>query len=285
MTITSIIDELASIPLEPTAACRGKVHRLVDNLMPTYWLHHPLKANSVVSRCRKNPPDLTANSFGCKPADLIDDFQRASIYRESVFYAAGCDDGKIENADVIAIIETSKLHREGHAFGREKIAVSHWFVKRDIDTAIICHPNVFVDRRIEDPVNDMQRNYIKLLAKFPNQDIFPEYDKLVEFIAGQFAKKVPEGENHHYMISAYFAHNAFDTVEGIVYPSAQTQGHLGFNVAIRPDVKDDALEFIDAQECVLYKADNYMPVQADSYSDSQISSFLGVDVNTMPWII
>ena len=284
MTITNVINELASIQLEPTAACRGKVHRLVDSLMPTYWLHHPLKANSIISRCRKDPTDLTANSFGCKDAGLIDDFQRASIYRETVFYAAGCDNGKIENADVIAMIETSKLHREGHAFGREKIAVSHWLVKRDIDTAIICHPNVFVDSRVSDPVNDMQRNYIRLLERFPDQALLPEYDKFVEFIASQFAKIVPEGENHQYMISAYFAHNAFDTVEGIIYPSVQTQGHLGFNVAIRPDVKDDALEFIDAQECVLYKADNYLPVQADRYSDSQISAFLGVDVNTMPWI-
>lgn len=284
MTINNILNEFYSLQLEPTEECQRKVQKMVDSLMPIYWLHHPLKANSIISRCRKNPPDLTAYSFGCKPADSIDDFQRASIYKESVFYASGCDNGKIENADVIAMIETSKLHREGHVFGREKIAVSHWLVKRDIDMAIICHPNVFVDSRSSDPINDMQRNYIKLLEEFPNQTILPEYDKFVEFVAGQFAKIVPVGENHFYMISAYFAHNALDTVEGIIYPSAQTQGHLGFNVAIRPDVKDDALEFIDAQECVLYKADKYLPVQDDRYSDNQISTFLGVDVNELPWI-
>lgn len=285
MTITNILNELDSIQLEPTTECQRRIQKLVDRLMPIYWLHHPLKANSIISRCRKNPPDLTANSFGCKPAELIDDFQRASIFGESAFYAAGCDNGKIENADVIAMIETSKLHREGHVFGREKIAVSHWLVNRDIDTAIICHPNVFVDSRSSDPINDMQRNYIKLLAKFPKQTLLPEYDKFVEFIAGQFAKKVPVGENHLYMISAYFAHNAFNTVEGIIYPSAQTQGHLGFNVAIRPDVKNDALEFVDAQECVLYKAKKYLPVQAGIYNDEQISEYLDMDVNKLPWIV
>lgn len=285
MSITQIIDELKSVNLEPTPQCKGYVHRLVDDLLPIYWLHHPLKAGSIVSRCRRNAPTLTAESFGCKDPALIDDFQRASIYRESVFYAAGCDSGQIEHADLIAMVETSKLHREGHRKGRERIAVSHWRLKRHINMALICHPSVFVDSRRGELLNDMQKHYQRLLPTYPRQAIVKEFDSLAKFMAEQFAKKVSEGQNHEYMISAYFAHNCFDTEEGILYPSVQTQGHLGFNVAIRSDVKEDALEFVDAHWCILYKADKYMPVMEGQYTDNQIEMFLDVkDINQLPWI-
>ena len=286
MNITKIISELNDINLESTPQCQGEVHRLVDELLPIHWLHHPLKACSMVSRCRRDAPTLTADSFGCKPADMIDIFQRASIYGESVFYAAGCDNGKIEYADFIAIVETSKLHREGHEVGRERIAVSHWRLKRDIDMVLICHPNVFVETHKSDPLNDMQKHYVNLLPTYPRKELISEFDSLAEFIAGQFAKRVLDNQNHEYMISAYFAHNCFSTEEGLLYPSVQTQGHLGFNIAIRPDVQEDALDFIDAHWCILYKANNYLPVIECQYSDKQISMFLGIkDVNELPWIV
>ena len=285
MSITQIINELSQICLEPTPQCRDYVHRLVDDLFPIPWLHHPLKAGSIISRCRRDAPTLTVDSFGCKPAEMIDGFQRASIYRESAFYAAGCDNGQIEYADFIAMVETSKLHREGHDVGRERIAVSHWRLNRDVDMALICHPNVFVDTHKSDPLNDMQRHYAHLLPTYPRKALIHEFDTLVEFVAGQFAKRVPENQNHQYMISAYFAHNCFSTEEGLLYPSVQAQGHLGFNVVIRPDIKEDALEFIDAHWCVLYKANNYLPVVEGLYSDKQIASFLDInDVNELPWI-
>lgn len=286
MSLIDIKNELQKIALEPTPECRKKVHALIDGLMPVYWLNHPLKANAIVSRCRRGVVPLTADQFGCKPAELVKEDQRASLVNESVFYAAGCDDGKkMEYADFIAMIETSKLHREGHPRGREKLTVSHWHVKRDIKMALICHPNVFVEARKDDPLSDMQRNYTILLDRFPDRDIVGEFDQLVEYISGQFAKYVPEGENHLYMVSAYFAHCIFESAEGIIYPSVQAKGHLGFNVAIRPDVKEDALGFIDAQECVLYKYNDYLPVSADTYSDEQVCTYLGVPkIEMLPWI-
>lgn len=285
MTVTDIIDKLRLIELNPTLECQTCVHKLVSMLLPIHWLHHPLKAGSIISRCRRDAPTLTADSFGCKPAEAVKDFQRASIPYESVFYAAGCDNGKIEYADFIAMVETSKLHREGHETGRERIAVSHWRLKRDIDMSLICHPNVFVDSRNNEPLNDMQRHYSSMLPSYPNKGLISEFDRLVEFVSREFAKQVPEGQNHQYMISAYFAHEGLTTDEGLLYPSVQTGGHLGFNVAIRPDVKDDALEFIDAQWCVLYKAGEYMPVPEGLYSDKKIEMSLGIkDINQLSWI-
>lgn len=285
MKLIEVVDELKSIELEPTPECRAYVHKLVDLILPIHWLHHPLKAGSIVSRCRRDAPTLTEESFGCKPKDKVTDYQRASIPHESVFYAAGCDNGKIEYADFIAMVETSKLHREGYEKGRERIAVSHWRLKRDIDMSLICHPKVFVDSRQGEPLNDMQKHYFRMLPDYPNKELITEFDQLVEFMAGQFAKRVPEGQNHQYMISAFFAHYGLMTDEGILYPSVQAKGHLGFNIVLRPDVKEESLEFIDAQWCILYKAKEYLPVPEGKYTDEEIAMNMDInDINQLPWI-
>ena len=104
-------------------------------------------------------------------------------------------------------------------------------------------------------------------------------------MAGQFAKKVPENHNYQYMIFAYFAHNIFTTEKGILYPSVQTHGHLGFNVAIRLDVKEDVLEFLDAKWNILYKVGNYLPVSEGLHTASEIESFLNIqNINQLAWI-
>ena len=172
MNITQIINELNSIRLEATLQCQERVHSLVNELLNIRWFHYPLRAGSVISRCRRDAPTLTADSFGCKPADIVDDFQRASICRESVFYAAGCDNGQIEYADLIAMVETSKLHREGYERGRERIAVSHWKINRDINMVLMCHPDVFVNIRNGDPLNEMRNHYARFYKPILTGKIF-----------------------------------------------------------------------------------------------------------------
>lgn len=151
--------------------------------------------------------------------------------------------------------------------------------------SLICHPKVFVDSRQGEPLNDMQKHYVRMLPDYPNKELITEFDQLVEFMAGQFAKRVPKGQNYQYMISAYFAQNGLTTDEGILYPSVQTKGHLGFNIALRPDVKEESLEFIDAQWCILYKAKEYLPVPEGKYTDEEIAMFMDInDINQLPWI-
>lgn len=276
MTLQNIISQLSSIHLEDTPECRGCVHRLVDSIFPLHWLHHPLKAGTTISRCRKDAPNLKQESFGCKQPDTVTSFQRASIPYESVFYGA-VGDRDIGDGDFIAMLETSNLHRKNKPIGQEEIYVSRWMVTQDIDMVLICHPNVYVDVNYNSTVNAMQRNYIRLLPKYPAEvDFIPIFDNLVEFVAGQFAKSVSEDNNCQYMISSYFAHNSLLTESGIIYPSVQVNGKLGFNVALRPDIVENSLKFICAEKHVLFRANDYMQVPYGKYTDEQITTSLGI---------
>lgn len=285
MTLLNIISQLSAVHLENTPECKGSVHRLVDSVFPIHWLHHPIKTGTIISRCRKNAPNLEKESFGCKRPEKVINYQRASIPHESVFYGA-VGDRDVEDGDFIAMMETSSLHRNGRDKGQEEIFVSQWRVIKDIDMALVCHPNVFVDANYNSTVNAMQKNYIRLLPGYPaEQDFIPVFDKLVEFISGQFAKIVPEGDNSQYMISSYFAHNALLTESGIIYPSVQVKGKLGFNVALRPDIVENSLEFIGAEKHILFKADDYMQVPAGEYPDTHLAVSLGISsLNSLPII-
>lgn len=276
MTLPDIISQLSTIRLEDTHECRELVHRLINSVFPIHWLHHPLKTGTIISRCRKDAPNIEKESFGCKPPELVNSFQRASIPYESVFYGA-VGDRDVEDGNFIAMMETSSLHRNGRDKGQEEIFVSQWRVIKDIDMALICHPNVFVDANYNSTVNAMQENYKRRLPDYPaEQDFIPIFDKLVEFVSGQFAKRVSEGDNSQYMISSYFAHNSFLTESGMIYPSVQVKGKLGFNVALRPDIVENSLEFIGAEKHILYKAEDYMQVPAGVYSDEHLAVSLGI---------
>ena len=276
MTLLDIIFQLSAIHLEDTPECRGLVHRLVDRVFPIHWLHHPLKTGTIISRCRKDAQNLEKESFGCKRPENVISFQRASIPHQSVFYGA-VGDRDAEDGDFIAMMETSSLHRKGRDKGQELIFVSQWRVAKDIDMALICHPNVFVDAYLNSTINAMQENYKRRLPDYPaEQEFIPIFDKLVEFVSEQFAKRVSEGDNFQYMISSYFAHNSLLTESGIIYPSVQVNGKLGFNVALRPDIVENSLEFIGAEKHILYKAKEYMQVPAGVYSDEHLAASLGI---------
>lgn len=278
MTLTEIVNELDSIELTNSIGCIENVSFMTGLILSGLpWLHHPIKAGTVISRCRKDAPNLEKTSFGCKPKELVKDFQRASIPHETVFYGA-VGDRNVEDGDFIAMLETSKIHRNNITFGREEIYVSRWIVKQDIDMALITHPKVFVDSNLGSTVDEMQKNYIRLLPSYPaERDFIVEFDKLVEFVARQFAKRVNNSNNFEYMISAYFAHNTLETDAGIIYPSVQVKGRLGYNVALRPDIVESHLDFNGAEKHILYKAANYMQVPANSFSDKYLAMSLEID--------
>ena len=277
MTIPQIINELDSMDLTKTNECKKFISFIIPHIVSELpWLHHPIYLGTIISRCRKDAPNRNKESFGCKPAELVNDFQRASIPHESVFYGA-VGDSNSEDGDFIAMLETSKLHRDKLARGQEVIYVSRWRVTKEIDPALICHPNVYVDSRSNGFVNEMQRNYKRRLPDCRvEKDFIPTFDMLVEFVARQFAKRVREGENFQYMISAYFAHFSLKKDEGIIYPSVQSKGRLGYNVALKQDVVDNNLEFISAEKHILYKADDYMLVPANIYSSEHLAASLGI---------
>jgi hypothetical protein len=288
MTLRDLIVTLDSIELTDSKDCEDSVSFIIGLILSELpWLHHPLPAGTIISRCRRGFVPLIEKSFKCRDASNVTGFQRASIPFETVFYGA-VGDSSIEEGDFIAMLETSELHRKGLNHKKEKISVSHWEVKQDIDMAIICHPNVFVNTDPSGAVKNMQENYKRRLPDYPNHILIPDFDRLVEFVSEQFAKTVNDGDNHEYMISAYFAHNLWETESGIIYPSVQANGRLGFNVAIRPDIVESSLSFVGAEKHILFKAKDYLQLPAnynDFYTDEQLAEVLGIkSIDELNWI-
>lgn len=272
----STLESLASLDL--SKCCPNEVHCLVDSLFPQYWLCHPLKEGTIISRCRKEPPNLKKESFSYKEASMVHNFERASIPYSSVFYGAVGDDNP-EYGDFIAMLETSQIRRENKDSGREKICVSRWQVKKELKMALVVHNDVFVDGlTMGNSLNSMQQNYLKLLSEYPVSSEVEILDKKVKFFATEFAKEVITGQDRQYMISAYFSDNVMNgNSDGIIYPSVQGKGQLGFNVAIKPSTVDNSLEFLSASEYELFKNGDYMPVKVGKYSDTEIQNFLEID--------
>lgn len=257
MTLTALVKELDSLELTNSNECKEHVQFIIKLMMGIHWLHHPITAGTIISRCRRGFVSLEKDSFKCQSRDKMIDIQRASLPNDSVFYGAIGDMGT-ENGDYIAMLETSKLRRDGLRYGMEELSVSHWVVKQDIDLAIICHPNVYMNASPKGAVKEMQDNYTRRLIDYPNRELIPEYDKLVEFMSSQFAKKVNDGDNYQYMISALFAHYALETEADIIYPSVQAKGHLGYNVALRSDIVEKYLVFKDAEHLILITEEDYI---------------------------
>ena len=274
MKLSDIINELESLELTNTTECRERVDFIISLVLSRlHWLHHPIKKGTIISRCRKSAPDYCKDSYGSRKPEDVNGLQRASIENESVFYGA-VGDRCIDDGDLIAMLETSKMHRNKMLIGKEVLYVSHWIVTQDIDMALVCHPNVYVDSNAGGMVSEMQRNYLRLLPYYPCKDLIPEFDKLVEFIAKQFSKHVVSGETYQYLISALFSHYALETEPGLIYPSTQVKGRLGYNVAIRSDVEKNYLLFLDADKHILYKTENYLQVQT---GEAHIAKSLGID--------
>ena len=262
MTFSEITQKLQSIHLTNSFECRKEVDFLIKLIFCRLpWLHHPIKKGTIISRCRKDAPNLEKESFGSPPSEKIIDIQRASIEHESVFYGS-VGDNSIEDGDFIAMLEASQLHRSQLSYGEEDISVSHWVVVKDIDMALICHPNVYVEAIPNGMVNEMQKNYLRILPNYPIKELVTEFDHFVEFIASQFAKIVKEENREQYLISALFSHYALLENEnepnenGLIYPSTQTNGRLGYNVALRPNVEKENLCFIEAKRHTLCKINN-----------------------------
>ena len=285
MHYLEVIDKLKYLNDKDIPGRKEQVQYLVDSVFPLKWLHHPLEAGTVITRCRRDAPNLKQESFGCKKAKDVKDFQRASIPYESVFYGS-VGDNNAEDGDMIALLETSKLHRNRIKKGRERIAVSHWLVTKDIDMALICHNRVFADAIKGSTLNAMQRNYLRKLSEYDNNyNVIREFDMLAEFVSSQFAKRVQEGDNAQYMISAFFAHNSLSTEPGMIYPSTQVDGKLGFNVVLTPQTVKNNLSFFGAEWRVLYKTQNYMQLPVGKYNDKQIAEWLEIDeLNELEWI-
>lgn len=81
-------------------------------------------------------------------------------------------------------------------------------------------------------------------------DFANDIDISAKYFAKEFSKKNEEGADYNYLISAIFTEvvTTDHALDGVMYPSVQAGGQLGFNVAITPNAVDKKMKLLVAYE-------------------------------------
>ena len=88
---------------------------------------------------------------------------------------------------------------------------------------------------------DLDEVYEKYLEFLNAQEHTEKLRLISTFIAREFSKKVKDGDDHEYKISAAVSERILDNgICGIIYPSVQTE-YQGFNIVLPPYVVDENL--------------------------------------------
>ena len=212
---------------------------------------HPGK---TITRARCDGGLKTVSDLSYKPQQYNKQCQRASTPMRTMFY--GCivpEEQNIIDTRFISACESSSLIREGmETSGEQTITFGKWEVIEDIHLLVVIHKDYFHDAD-NSLLGELKIAYEDFLMKYP--DAAKDIDISAKYFAKEFSKKNEDGFDYNYLISAIFTEvvttdHAFD---GVMYPSVQTGGQLGFNVAITPNAVDKKMKLVVAYETQIKK--------------------------------
>jgi hypothetical protein len=167
--------------------------------------------------------------------DNITEFGRANMPKQSIFYSA--------DVRPTAISETSKAFR-GECYKDIdiiSITTSHWESIKELTITLI------VGNANAQEKNELVKKYNIDIDQLTTDIFKQDKDKILEilnFVSEEFATNT-RGNSNLYKISCAFAQFAYQTSDGIIYPSLQRQFE-GLNFAIKPDSIKEKLRFVNA---------------------------------------
>lgn len=226
---------------------------------------HPGK---TVIRARTNKPGETFTTraqLSYKDPQYNKTYQRASTPQQTMFYGGAVHEdlqvNELDNARVIASLETSYLLRDMGQEGEQTVTFSKWKVTKDIHMAAICYHKDFTDKNSH--TKELYEAYHGWINSLGDDQLRERSGAITEFLAGEYAKK--EIHSHlAYMISALFAERSVQRGHaGIYYPSVRADA-MGFNVALSPDCVDSSLQLVAAGECIIYKKGDHTIVDNET---------------------
>lgn len=218
-----------------------------------------LYPGTVLIRQRINLPGAEFNKvsdLGCPPASCIHSYERANVPYQAMFYTCSFPgdyeaDGDNLPPRVVALLETSSFYRDREASGIERCTVSLWDVVKDLE--LVAMPFLFDYSRACKDILAINDAWNRELAKY---DVNKEGLELVEYMAKEIGKTF--SSNIEYFKIANFINYLLNVnektknVDGIIYPSVPAAG-AGFNVALKPDVAREKVQFRGASLCHLLK--------------------------------
>ena len=231
-----------------------EIRELIRELGKVGFVIFTLHPGKTITRARCDGNLKTVSDLSYKPQQYNKQCQRASTPMRTMFY--GCivpEEQNIIDTRFISACESSSLIREGmETSGEQTITFGKWEVIEDIHLLVVIHKDYFHDAD-NSLLGELKIAYEDFLMKYP--DTAKDIDISAKYFAKEFSKKNEDGFDYNYLISAIFTEvvttdHAFD---GVMYPSVQTGGQLGFNVAITPDAVDKKMKLVVAYETQIKK--------------------------------
>lgn len=231
-----------------------------------------LHEGKTIIRARPNETNQTfslISDISYKPAKFNTTYQRASTPHTTMFYGCVVPENiakdEFDNARVTAVLEASKLYREGIEDGEEKITFSRWTVTKDIPLIAIVYHKDFINNSSH--TSELYSAYQSFLQSSPADLI--NSNIITEFLASEFAKSETQNE-FDYLISALYTELVVQQgYAGVYYPSVRAGGK-GFNVAIHPYFVDNCMIPIVAGECTIYKRGEHIVMDNDTITEIEL---------------
>lgn len=193
----------------------------------------------AVNNSKEEPEFHKVSRISFKPPEFNHNYLRASTPKNTMFYGTAFseedeiteDEMKYER--IVGSSEVSTLMRSSEILeGWSRIIFGSWIVDNTISLATIIDPTKEYDHPY---LNKLKKRYLDFLEEVP-ADVKENTLKWLEFLSTEFSKKVTNGNNHDYLISAKYTELFVNTgkYDGVIYPSVQSSGY-GLCVAIHPN--------------------------------------------------
>lgn len=215
-----------------------EVAELVNQFSPKI-INTTIEGPLFIERIRKGAPFTKRSEVTYKEGDVQDNYNRATVPGQTVFYGVICHESEPEqNRRYIALSEISNLlHSAPTAEGYENFTLSKWVLKRKIKVGVIVNDSIF--EGMENQLLRCAKDFYKQHFTFIDAPWgLTEYSN---FVTEEFSK--PVHHDFEYLISANIAERMMNAtnLDGIMYPSVRTGGYGGMNVALKRQAVDDVL--------------------------------------------
>lgn len=267
--ITELLDAINSAD-ENTEELYG-IFRLVDDYdipIIRYYLYPGTglvrqRVNLIRTEFKK------VSELGYPPLLCVKRYERANVPYQPMFYACSFPRGYNDETHpprVIALQETSSFFKDKSASGIERSTVSRWEVVKEIE--LIALP-FLADYNM--PNSDIQTIKDEWNNAIGDSSVNQEGRELVEYMAKEIGKDFSSSVGYfkianfvNYLLNV---NEKTKNADGVIYPSVPAGG-AGFNVAIRPTVVDEKIQFVGAGLCHLLKKGehSYLHVMKQSVS-------------------
>lgn len=253
--ITDLLNSI-DVTKEDTEELYSIFRSVKDNNLPIIrFILYP-GAGLIRQRVNEKGRDFNMISdLSYPPAYCIRGYERANLPYQPMFYACSFpvnyDEENIPPPRVIALQETSSFFKDKSSSGIERCTVSRWVVTKDLE--LVAMPFLADYKMPYSLIQQIKDGWNNMLQ---TNDVNEDGRELVEYMANEIGKEFQR--NVDYFKIANFVNYLLNVsektknVDGVIYPSVPAGGS-GFNIALRPSVIGEKVQFVGASLCNLLK--------------------------------